>query len=332
MSNDEEFLVYKNLGPDAILDAVESAGFKCDGHVSALNSYENRVYQIGLEDGSFIVAKFYRPGRWSDDSIIEEHAFTAELEEFEIPVVAPLINDGGKSLIHFDSYRFSLFPRVGGRTPELDNPDHLLQLGHCLARLHNIGAVKPFQHRPVININAYCNEQRHYILENDFIPADLLPAYESLTTDIIGQIERAFEKAGDLNFIRLHGDCHLGNILWRDDSPCLVDFDDTRMGPAIQDLWMFLSGDRAYMTSGLYDLMEGYSEFRDFDRRELQLIEPLRTMRIMHHAGWIAQRWADPAFPLAFPWFNTQKYWEEHILSLREQAAMLNEPSLEWLG
>ncbi|NKB37554.1 MAG: serine/threonine protein kinase [Gammaproteobacteria bacterium] len=289
---DNETLVYRNLGPDAILDAVESAGFACDGHVSALNSYENRVYQVGLEDGSYIVAKFYRPGRWSDESIVEEHAFSAELEEHEIPVVSPLLSQDQKSLIHFNDYRFSLFRRVGGRTPELDNPDHLLQLGHCLARLHNVGAVKPFQHRPHINIKSYCNEQREFILENDFIPNDLLLAYESLTTDIIDRVEKAFERAGELDFIRLHGDCHLGNILWRDDSPCLV----------------------------------------DFDRRELQLIEPLRTMRIMHHAGWIAHRWEDPAFPLAFPSFNTQKYWEEHILSLREQAAMLDEPSLEWLG
>ena len=329
---DNETLVYRNLGPDAILDAVESAGYRCDGHVSALNSYENRVYQVGLEDGSFIVAKFYRPGRWSDESIIEEHAFSAELEEHELPVVAPLKSNNEKALIHFQDYRFSLFPRVGGRTPELDNPEHLLQLGRCLARLHNVGAVSDFAHRPQIDIQSYCHEQRQFILDNDFIPPDLITAYESLSSDIISRIEKSFAIAGELDFIRLHGDCHLGNILWRDDSPCLVDFDDTRMGPAIQDLWMFLSGDRAYMTSGLYDLMEGYSEFRDFDRRELQLIEPLRTMRIMHHAGWIAQRWEDPAFPLAFPWFNTQKYWEEHILSLREQAAMLDEPALEWLG
>lgn len=332
MTYEEEFQVYKDLSPDAILDAVESAGYVCDGHVSALNSYENRVYQIGLEDDTYIVAKFYRPGRWSDESIAEEHEFSAELLDHEIPVVTPLRDKNGEALIRHERYRFSLFPRMGGRTPELDNPDHLLQLGHCLARLHNVGATKTFSERPHVSVQSYCNEQRQFLLENDFLPADLLPAYESLTSTVIEQIEENFKIAEGVESIRLHGDCHLGNILWRDDSPCLVDFDDARMGPAIQDLWMFLSGDRSFMTARLYDLMEGYSEFRDFDRRELRLIEPLRTMRMMHHAGWIAQRWNDPAFPLAFPWFNTSKYWEEHILSLKEQSSILNEKPIEWMG
>lgn len=332
MPEQDDLQVYSELNPDTILDAVESAGYRCDGHVSALNSYENRVYQIGLEDKGFIIAKFYRPGRWSDESIAEEHAFTMELAEHELPVIAPLCSEQGEALVKYKDYRFALFPRIGGRAPELDNPEHLLQLGRCLARLHNIGAIKPFEHRPEISIETYCDEQRSFLLHNDFIPADLLPAYESLTRDIIESIRACFSRAGDINFIRLHGDCHLGNILWRDDAPFLVDLDDARMGPAIQDLWMFLSGDRIFMTARLYDLMEGYSEFRDFDRRELQLIEPLRTMRIMHHAGWLAQRWDDPAFPLAFPWFNSQKFWQDHILSLREQAAMMEEESLEWLG
>jgi len=332
VSDKDELQVYSSLGPDTILDAVESAGYVCDGHVSALNSYENRVYQAGLEDKRFIVVKFYRPGRWTDEDIIEEHRFIAELEEHEIPAVAPLQDERGATLMTFDRYRFALFPRVGGRAPELDNPEHLLQLGRCIARVHNVGGVRPFQSRPRISVEGYCDEQRRFILENDFIPADLLPAYESVSRDMIERINTVLNEAGDVADIRLHGDCHLGNILRRDDTPCLVDFDDARMGPAIQDLWMFLSGDRAFMTARLQDLLEGYAEFRDLDRRELRLVEPLRSMRIMHHAGWIARRWSDPAFPVAFPWFNTQKYWEAHILSLREQLAMLDEAPLEWFG
>ncbi len=332
MTGSSPLQVYSELGPDTILDAVESAGYRCDGHVSALNSYENRVYQVGLEDASFIIAKFYRPGRWSDDAIREEHAFTREMAEQELPVIAALADKEGECLFKYADFRFSLFPRIGGRPPELDNPEHLLQLGRCLARLHNIGAVSSFHHRPQISIESYCDEQREFLLHNDFIPADLLAAYESVTADIINTIRQCFQNAGNLVTLRLHGDCHLGNILWRDDAPFLVDLDDARMGPAIQDLWMFLSGDRAYMTARLYDLMEGYAEFRDFDRRELSLVEALRTMRIMHHAGWLAQRWDDPAFPLAFPWFNSQKYWQDHILSLREQAAMMEEEPLQWLG
>ena len=332
MTGSSTLQVYSELGPDTILDAVESAGYRCDGHVSALNSYENRVYQVGLEDPGFIIAKFYRPGRWADDAIREEHAFTREMAEQELPVIAALANQDGECLFKYADFRFSLFPRIGGRPPELDNPEHLLQLGRCLARLHNIGAVSPFHHRPHINIESYCDEQREFLLHNDFIPADLLAAYESVTADVINTIRLCFQNAGNLTTLRLHGDCHLGNILWRDDAPFLVDLDDARMGPAIQDLWMFLSGDRAYMTARLYDLMEGYIEFRDFDRRELSLVEALRTMRIMHHAGWLAQRWDDPAFPLAFPWFNSQKYWQDHILSLREQAAMMEEEPLQWLG
>ena len=332
MSDPDKLEVYSNLNPDTILDAVETAGYRCDGHVSALNSYENRVYQLGLEDGTFIIAKFYRPGRWTDQAIREEHSFTREMSEQELPVIAALPNENDECLFKFADFRFSLFPRIGGRPPELDNSEHLLQLGRCLARLHNIGALSPFLHRPEISIESYCDEQREFLLENDFIPGDLLPAYESVTFDVIKYIRFCFESAGEINILRLHGDCHLGNILWRDDAPFLVDLDDARMGPAIQDLWMFLSGDRSYMTARLYDLMEGYSEFRDFDRRELRLIEALRSMRIMHHAGWLAQRWNDPAFPLAFPWFNSQKYWQDHILSLREQIAMMEEEPLQWLG
>lgn len=331
MSQPDTTLPFHNLAPDEILNAIESIGFKCDGHVSALNSYENRVYQIGIEDSKPIIAKFYRPQRWSDDCILEEHAFTAELVEYEIPVISPLRDERGQTLFQTGKYRIALYARIGGRAPELDDPEHLLQLGRCTARIHNVSATKPFTHRPVIDIKSYALDPSEYLLKNDFIPADLTASYESLTEYLHLAIKGCFERAGNCQQIRLHGDCHIGNILWFDDSPYIVDFDDARMGPAIQDLWMFLSGDRAYMNARLYDLLEGYSEFRTFEPRELNLIEALRTMRMIHYAGWLARRWDDPAFIQAFPWFNTQAYWEDHILTLKEQLAMMEEPPLEWL-
>lgn len=323
---------YQNLTPDDILNAIEAAGFRCDGRIFALNSYENRVYEIGIEDGKPVIAKFYRPARWSNDAILEEHKFTLLLAEYEIPVIAPLTCEQDVTLFQAGSHRFALYPRVGGRPPEPDDPEQLLQLGRCIARIHNVGAIEPFQHRPVIDVESFAMGPREFLLDNDFIPADLLEAYTSVTEAVIARLTGVFEQTGGLRYIRLHGDCHIGNILLNENTPFLVDFDDARMGPAIQDLWMLLSGDRAYMTARLHDLLEGYCEFREFDPRELHLIEPLRTLRMMHYAGWLAQRWHDPAFPMAFPWFNTQHYWQDHILSLREQAAMLDEPPLEWHG
>jgi len=330
MQSPDEISPFHQLAPDQILNAVESAGFRCDGHVSALNSYENRVYQIGLEDNSYIVAKFYRPDRWSDETILEEHHFTLELADLEIPVISPLQDKNGQSLYHADPYRFAIYPRVGGRAPELDDPEHLMQIGRCIARIHNVGALKPYAHRAEITTSEFAVKPSQLLLDGGFIPEYLIEAYTTLTEQVIAAIEVCFQHGGDYLRIRLHGDCHLSNILWYEEAPFLVDFDDARMGPAIQDLWMFLSGDRAYMTARLHDLLDGYCEFRDFDARELYLIEPLRTLRIMHYAGWLAKRWDDPAFPRAFPWFNSQHYWEEHILSLREQVAMMQEPALEW--
>jgi len=321
---------YSNLSPDDILNAIELAGYRCDGRVFALNSYENRVYQIGIEDENPVIAKFYRTNRWSNGAIQEEHDFTTLLAGEEIPVVAPIRDAQGLSLLQAGAFRFALYPRVGGRTPELDNPEHLLQLGRTIARIHNFGAVETFQHRPEITVNSFAVETGEFLVNNNFIPADLLEAYTSLLDDLIKRIRHCFVQAGTTNAIRLHGDCHLGNILWNNDAPCFVDFDDARMGPAIQDLWMLLSGDRNYMTARLFDLLEGYCEFREFDPRELYLVEALRTLRMINYAGWLARRWDDPAFPMAFPWFNTQRYWEDHILSLREQAAMMDEPPLEW--
>lgn len=320
---------FHRLAPEAILDAVESTGLRCDGHISALNSYENRVYQIGIEDKKPVIAKFYRPGRWSDAAIIEEHELTATLAEYEIPVVAPL-NMGGQTLFYSAPFRFALYPRIGGRAPELDDPEHLLQLGRCLARIHNIGSISSFKHRPHIDLDSFVIRPREFLLQHGFIPTDLTASYEAITQIIMRTLESNLSICKEVRQLRLHGDSHVGNILWYDNGPTLVDFDDARMGPSIQDLWMFLSGDREYMCARLHDLLEGYCDFREFDARELHLIEPLRTMRMVHHAGWLAQRWEDPAFPGAFPWFNTQRFWEEHILHLKEQLAMMDEPPLEW--
>jgi Ser/Thr protein kinase RdoA (MazF antagonist) len=327
-STDGSIAHYARLSPDTVLDAVEARGFRCDGRLLALNSYENRVYQVGLEDGGSIIAKFYRPNRWSDAQILEEHVFTQELAAAELPVAAPLAFDGATLLAHA-GYRFALYPRLSGRAPELDRPEALRQLGRLLARIHNIGALEPFRHRPVLSITEFGDDAVCFLLEHGWLPVELRPAYETLTRDLLALIRARFADAGDVRALRLQGDCHAGNILWATDGPWLVDFDDARQGPAIQDLWMFLSGDREYMRARLGELLEGYSAFRGFDARELHLVEALRSLRMLHHAAWLARRWDDPAFPRAFPWFNTQHFWQEHVLSLREQLALLQEPPLE---
>lgn len=332
MTNLSEIDSYKNLGPNDIIAAVESAGYRCDGHIFALNSYENRVYQIGVEDNEPVIAKFYRPARWSEAAILEEHQFSFDLAELEIPVITPLINKDGDSLFHHANFRFALYPRRGGRAPELENPEHLILLGRFIARIHNLGATKQYENRPSLDIQSFGIDAYQYLLANKFIPIELENTYQSLAEDIILRINRCYERAGNISNIRLHGDCHHGNILWRDDMLFILDFDDARMGPALQDLWMFLSGDRNYMTARLADLLEGYTEFRVFDIRELHIVEALRTLRLLHYSAWIARRWDDPAFPLAFPHFNTQRYWEDHILTLREQAALMDEPPLIWMG
>ncbi len=321
---------FSDLTPDHILDAIEATGINCDGRFLALNSYENRVYQIGIEDERPIVAKFYRPHRWSDAAIIEEHQFTLDLAEQEIPVIAPIVNAQGESLLKHGDHSFALYPCRGGRSPELDNPEQLEQLGRFIGRIHALGASQAFQHRTKLDIETLALRPRAFLLENKFIPDYLLDAYTSVSQELIQQIERCFEQAGTVSQIRLHGDCHPSNILWTDDGAHIVDFDDARTGPAIQDLWMFLSGDRPYMTARLADLLQGYTQFYDFNPSELHLIEALRTLRIIHYSFWIASRWNDPAFPHAFPWFNSTRYWEDHVLALREQAALLNEPPLVW--
>ena len=318
---------YDRLTPDVILDAIESTGYLADGRMLALNSYENRVYQIGIEEDKPLIAKFYRPGRWSDDEILEEHAFTQELADREIPVVPPL-NIGGKTLHEFDGYRFSLSPRRGGRAPELDNPDVLEWMGRFLGRIHAVGAIRPFVHRPTITVAAFGDQPRDWLLQHKFIPADLRETWLSVLNQALAGVRACYAQTSEVKDIRLHGDCHAGNVLYTDDGPHFVDFDDCRSGPAMQDLWMLLSGSREEMTRQLRDVLEGYEEFADFDRHELPLLEALRTLRLIHYAAWLAQRWDDPAFPLAFPWFNTQRYWQDRILELREQVAAMEEGPL----
>jgi Ser/Thr protein kinase RdoA (MazF antagonist) len=322
---------FYQLTPDTVIDAVESLGYLSDGRILALNSYENRVYQVGIEESEPLIAKFYRPLRWSDAQIEEEHQFCFELVEQELPVVAPLTHREGESLFHFKEYRFSLFRRRGGRAPELDDPNHLYQLGHTLGRIHLVGAVHPFVHRPALDIQTYGRDSVELISEG-FIPAPLREAYTSLCADLLAGIEACFAAAGEVQSIRTHGDCHGGNILWRDNTPHFVDFDDARMAPAIQDLWMLLTGDdRTQQQLQLAEVIAGYSEFADFDPRELHLVEALRTLRMMHYSAWLARRWEDPAFPRNFTWFNTERYWGEHILQLREQLSALQQPPLTLL-
>ncbi len=322
---------YQELQPDDILGSVESLGYRPDGRFLALNSYENRVYQINLEDSEPIVAKFYRPGRWSNDAILEEHVFSIELAEQEVPVVPPLVHDGG-TLHKHDKFRFAVYERRGGRTPELDDMDLLNQLGRFVARMHLLGQTQDFKYRPTLDLESYGTRSHQYLMNNGFIPLYLEPAYTSLCDDLFDRIRNCHALAGDTRQIRIHADFHPSNVLTTDDLVHIVDFDDARMGPAVQDLWMFLSGDREEQTPQLEELLEGYTEFREFDARELHLIEALRTLRIMHYAAWLARRWEDPAFEIAFPWFNTQRYWEDHILALREQVALMEEPPLAWGG
>jgi len=319
---------FHTLTPDFIMDAVESQGFHCDCRTFALNSYENRVYQVGIEDAQPLIAKFYRPGRWSADQIGEEHRFCFELADQELPVVAPWRNPAGESIFGYKGFHFALYPRQGGHAPEFDNLDNLLILGRMLGRIHAIGGVQPFLHRPRLDSRSFGHDSAALILER-FIPADYRPSYQAVTRQLLEGVDDIIGGIGDLRIIRTHGDCHAGNILWRDDAPHFVDFDDARSAPAVQDLWMMLSGDRMRQTVQLQALMEGYREFCGFDPRELRLIEPLRALRMLHYSAWIGSRWEDPAFPAAFPWFNTTNYWGEQILALREQVAALEEPVLE---
>jgi Ser/Thr protein kinase RdoA (MazF antagonist) len=317
---------FARLSPELVIEAVESTGRLSDLRVFALNSYENRVYQIGIEGSEPVIAKFYRPERWSDAQILEEHHFSQQLADDDLPVIAPLANDNGDTLFRHDEFRFALFPRRGGHAPELDDPDTQLSLGRLLARMHAVGAREAYQARPALDIKTFGRDSLAFIAEHAITP-DLRTAYVTLAEDLLKRIEPIFRDIAP-TLIRTHSDCHRGNIISRDGQWHFVDLDDSRMTPAMQDVWMLLSGDRHERTAQLSEILEGYNKFRDFALQELALIEPLRTLRLMHHAAWIARRWEDPAFPLAFPWYGSGRFWSDHILELREQLAALDEPPL----
>jgi Ser/Thr protein kinase RdoA (MazF antagonist) len=314
------------LTPDAVLDAAASAGLRPDGRLLGLNSYENRVYQVWLEEGSAegaaVVLKFYRPGRWTKEQIDEEHAFARELEEREVPVVAPM------RCVEFQGFTVAVYPRRGGRTPNLEDAKSLEWIGRFIGRIHAVGALSPFRHRPPLNLETFGTEPREWLLKNASIPGDVLDSWKAATEQALFSVKQSFQRAGDVRGIRLHGDCHPGNILWTADGPHFVDLDDARMGPAVQDLWMLLSGERAQQNVQIGDILAGYEQFMEFDRRELHLVEALRTLRLIHYSYWIARRWDDPAFPAAFPWFGTQRYWQDRILELKEQISLMDEAPL----
>lgn len=317
---------YAQLTPDLVLDAVENLGFTSDLRIYPLNSYENRVYQVGIEGSAPLIAKFYRPRRWSDEQIREEHQFSIALEQLEIPVVPPILQDG-ETLFHFRDFRFALYPRRGGHAPELDNDEVLYTMGQYLGRLHALGKHTTFEFRPNLTVGEFGHKSRDFLLNNDFIPSSVLKAYETISEQLLAKVE-SLVQSNSYTPIRLHGDCHPGNILWRDDRPNFVDLDDARNGPAMQDLWMLLSGERERQLVQLANLIDGYQMFCEFNPAELNLIESLRTLRLMHYAAWLARRWNDPAFPMHFPWFNSERYWSEHVLELREQLYLLDQPPL----
>ena len=319
---------FDQLTPEFIIAATEVTGMLCDGRLLALNSYENRVYQVGIEDDKPVVVKFYRPGRWSRAAILEEHAFALELHQAEVPVVAPLCF-AGESLYEREGFLFAIYPRQGGRWPELTTSDDRQWLGRFLGRIHAIGRRGRFQQRARLDIVRTADEAQRYLQQQGWIPEHLEAAYSSITRELVARMRQERENFGELSELRLHGDCHLGNVLWVEgQGPHFVDLDDCMSGPAIQDFWMLLSGSRAEQALQLREILEGYTQFADFDYRELALIETLRTLRQMNYAAWLARRWSDPAFPKAFPWFDEAKFWERHVLDLREQLAALDEPIL----
>ncbi len=322
---------YDRLTPQAVLDALDAIGQRGDGRLLQLNSYENRVFQVFLEEGSAVVAKFYRPGRWTDAQILEEHAFALALAEAEVPVVAPLRLPDGATLAHAQidghPFRYAVYPRRAGHGPELDDPETLRWLGRFIGRLHVVGGQMPFEHRRRLDPETFGHSALRRLLALDLIPPAQLDGWQQACERALAAIDAAFARTRESRQIRLHGDCHPGNILWRAEGPHIVDLDDACTGPAIQDLWMLLSGSREAMRSQMSTVLEGYRQFARFDLRELALIEPLRTLRMIHHSAWLAERWSDPAFPAAFPWFGTPGYWGQQTMQLNEQVeAMAEEP------
>ena len=324
---------FESLTPDLVLDALASVGLWGDGRLMGLSSYENRVYLAHLDDGEAVVAKFYRPGRWSEAQILEEHAFAAELMAAEVPAVGPLVLNGA-TLHRFGDFAFSVSPRRGGRPPELDDDEVLEWVGRFLARIHSVGAQRPFVHRPALDLQSFGQEPRDWLLAHDAVPLDVQSAWAARCGQALALVAERLAEAGDgIERLRLHGDCHPGNILWTPTDrpgggPHFVDLDDARMGPAVQDLWMLLSGDRRQQQRQLGTLVDGYEQFRAFDRRELALIEPLRTLRLIHYSAWLARRWDDPIFPINFPFFGSSDYWQGQVQMLDDQIEAMQAPPL----
>jgi len=313
---------YENLTPDKVLDVVESLGYPVNGQFLALNSYENRVYQLGVDDAAPVVVKFYRPARWSDDAIKEEHEFSYELAEYDVPVALPLrISD--ETLHKIEDFRLAIFERKTGRAPELDDKQSLAQLGRLLARIHSVGSRRQFQYRQKLTSQSLGHNARKYILASAFLPDYLQESYANITEMLLQLIDAYFDEYALPVYRRIHGDFHMGNVLVNDNQFCIVDLDDCVSGPAIQDIWMLLSGEKHEQEAQLQTVIEGYEEFFDFDTSELNMVEALRTLRLMNYAAWLAKRWNDPAFPQNFPWFDSPRYWEEHVNSLQEQLFLM---------
>ena len=322
---------FSALSPDTVIEAIEAAGFLCDGRVLALGSYENRVYQVGIEDADPLVVKFYRPGRWTDAAIAEEHSFARELAAAEIPVIAPLdlhredgaLGDGQVPV--FGGFRFAIFPRRGGQWPELGTADDRQWIGRFLGRIHLLGGARSFEHRARFSVPTMGRGSVAYLLDEDHIAEYIAHRYEDVTGELLDLVEARFDAVGPVRQLRIHGDCHRNNVLWTAAGPHFVDLDDCMTGPAIQDLWMLLAGTPLEMRAQLADILEGYAQFASFDPLEIALIEPLRALRMIHYAAWLARRWHDPAFPLAFPWFGEARYWERHVAELEEQLATVEQ-------
>jgi Ser/Thr protein kinase RdoA (MazF antagonist) len=317
---------FTGLTPEVVLDAAASVGLDVDGRLFALNSYENRVYQVG-RPGDMLVLKFYRPARWSDAQIDEEHRFTAELAAAELPVAAPLQVEG-QTLFKYRHFRFAAFPWMAGRAPELDAPEARQIFGRTLGRMHQIGGLRPFEERPKVGVQRLGWEAREQVLAGELLPENLHERYQSVSAALLERVEHAFGETGTVRDIRIHGDCHMGNLLWNERGPVLVDLDDCAMGPRVQDLWMMLAGSAADQQRQWGELLEGYQQFADFDFREVRLIEPLRALRMLHHAAWVSHRWLDPAFPRAFPWLGEARYWEGYLRDLLEQVEAVEDPPL----